>query len=134
MRVAYHRIIGSTNPQQHSRGTNEGADCAGMGHRCRSCGRVGRLRSFGRAAAFFDDAVARAATAPTDAPTPPAGDPSIPPGKAAPAPNSDDGLPASAVRSDVTSRDKDRRMPLPGQADEHSTSDFAKRGNRKPGN
>ena len=77
---------------------------------------------------------AAAASVLTAAPAQSARDPSVPPAEAAQAPKSNDGLPASEAQADVTPREKDRQMPLPGQANDHSTPDFAKRGNDKPVN
>jgi hypothetical protein len=52
--------------------------------------------------------------------------------KVAPQPKTDDGLLSSAAKTDVGAQERDQKMPLPGQANDHSTPDFAKRVNAKP--
>jgi len=132
-RLAYHRIIDSTSSnnsheEQWMRQTAlEWVMVAAAAAALVACERSAEMPRTSMTQ------VAPAATAPTEAPTPPAGDASVPPADAAPAPKSGDGLPATAGKSDVTSREKDQRMPLPGQANDHSTPDFEKRGDGKPG-
>lgn len=65
-------------------------------------------------------------SAPTAQTTVPAGDPSVPPAKAALE------RPKSATdatpETEVTRPERDKAMPLPGQANDHSNPEFAKRG------
>jgi hypothetical protein len=57
----------------------------------------------------------------------PKGDPSVPPADAAlEKPKS---APDATPDSEVTRAERDKAMPLPGQANDHSTPEFAKRGN-----
>ena len=54
------------------------------------------------------------------------GDPSVPPAEAAlEKPKS---APDATPDSELTRRERDKAMPLPGQANDHSTPEFAKRG------